>query len=526
VTLNAGQYRALCDACDRVLLAPDATIERVAVPWLHVIREHPVFLQSYADEARGSSRAGARFGRTLRGKAIKWRQFWRAARSDGLPWHTAGALPDSVEVLFVSHLLNAAQAGQAEDFYFGTLADELRERGRPAALALLNHAGQRSRDLASQWPRDAAPRVVLSASLAPAEERALRRRLLTESRRLEQLARGTESGLERSVWSRAAAEAQSGAALATLRISEQVGALVAKLRPSAIVVTHEGHAWERVVFAAARRSRPGIRCIGYQHAALFKLQHAVRRNLLPAYNPDQIVAAGNVAAAQLASAPRLAGVSVSVLGSSRAAKARAAASQVAAPATAARADKAFTCLVLPEGIPAECHLLFELSLECARACPDMSFIWRLHPIVSFESLLKRNVKLRNRPPNVKLSTRAFADDAAGAGWALYRGSTAVIQAVAERVRPVYVQVPGEMTVDPLYELEGFRERIATAADFVRIVRGARERGERDDGAADAARAYCAAMYVPFNVDVLLEAIRTAAPSEVAGSAMRLHGIAS
>ena len=42
--MSAGQYLALCEACDRVLLAPDATIERVAVPWLHVIREHPVFL--------------------------------------------------------------------------------------------------------------------------------------------------------------------------------------------------------------------------------------------------------------------------------------------------------------------------------------------------------------------------------------------------------------------------------------------------------------------------------------------------
>jgi hypothetical protein len=525
VTLNAGQYLALCEACDRVLLAPDATIERVAVPWLHVIREHPVFLQNYADEVRGSGGAAARAKRALRRQAIQWRQLWRAARSDGLPWHTAGALPESVEVLFVSHLLNAEQAGQAEDFYFGTLAEELRERGRPAALALLNHSGQPSRDLASRWLRDAAPRVVLSESLDLTHERALHRRLLDESHRLDKLARGTARGIERSVWSRAAAEALSDAALATLRMSEQVGALVAKLRPSAIVVTHEGHAWERVVFAAARRSRPGIRCIGYQHAALFKLQHAVRRSLLGAYNPDRIVAAGKVGAAQLASAPRLAGVPVGVLGSGRAGKTGTVDSR-ATPATAARVAKAATCLVLPEGISAECHLLFEFSLECARGCPEMRFVWRLHPILSFESLLARNAKLRNRPPNVELSTRDFADDLAVTGWALYRGSTAVIQAVAERVRPVYVQVPGEMTVDPLYELEGFRERVTTAADFVRVVRSARERVECDDGAADAARAYCAAMYVPFNVDVLLEAISPAASSEVAGSALRLHGMVS
>ena len=304
MTLNAGQYLALCEACDRVLLAPDATIERVAVPWLHVIREHPVFLQNYTDEVHGSGGAVTRSKRALRRQAIKWRQLWRAARSDGLPWHTASALPESVDVLFVSHLLNAAQAGQAEDFYFGSLTDKLRERGQRAAIALLNHSGQPSHDLASRWHGDAAPRVVLSASLDLPRERALRHRLLTESRRLEQLARGAASALERRVWLRAAEEALSDSALATLRVSEQIGALVAKLGPSAIIATHEGHAWERVVFAAARHSRPGIRCIAYQHAALFKLQHAVRRNLHGHFNPDWIVAAGKVGAAQLAHAPR------------------------------------------------------------------------------------------------------------------------------------------------------------------------------------------------------------------------------
>jgi hypothetical protein len=70
VTLSAGQYLSLCEACDRVLLGSDATIERVAVPWLHVIREHSVFLQNYADDVRGSG-AVARFKRALRRHAIK-----------------------------------------------------------------------------------------------------------------------------------------------------------------------------------------------------------------------------------------------------------------------------------------------------------------------------------------------------------------------------------------------------------------------------------------------------------------------
>ncbi len=46
--MNEEQYIALCKACDRLLLAPDAGAERIATPWLHVIRAHPIFLESYA----------------------------------------------------------------------------------------------------------------------------------------------------------------------------------------------------------------------------------------------------------------------------------------------------------------------------------------------------------------------------------------------------------------------------------------------------------------------------------------------
>jgi hypothetical protein len=294
-------------------------------------------------------------------------------------------------------------------------------------------------------------------------------------------------------------------------MAEQIGALVAKLSPSTVITTHEGHAWERVAFAAARRARPGVRCIGYQHAALFKLQHAVRRNLHGDYNPDRILAAGKVGAAQLERAPRLEGMPIAVLGSSRVSTANKEDSR------AERAGKSATCVVLPEGLPTECHLLFEFSLECARACPEIRFVWRLHPIVSFEALLAQNPKLRARPPNVELSTRAFVDDLAGAGWALYRGSTAVIQAVVEHVRPIYMQIPGEMTVDPLFELDGFRERVATVADFRGVVAAVRE-PLHNDGAAEAARAYCAAMYVPFDVAALLEAISPAVSAAIPDSA--------
>ena len=47
--MNEEQYQELCNLCDKTLLAQDSKIERVANPWLHVIREHPVFLKNYIE---------------------------------------------------------------------------------------------------------------------------------------------------------------------------------------------------------------------------------------------------------------------------------------------------------------------------------------------------------------------------------------------------------------------------------------------------------------------------------------------
>ncbi len=115
--MNEEQYRSLCEACDRVLLAPDSTLERVAIPWLHVIREHPVFLANYVDlfePARGGKAIIRTCLRVIRNMAGWYRQIGRSLRTGVQPWYGPEDIPSGIDVLFVSHLLNPSQAGQAE----------------------------------------------------------------------------------------------------------------------------------------------------------------------------------------------------------------------------------------------------------------------------------------------------------------------------------------------------------------------------------------------------------------------------
>ncbi len=505
--MNEEQYRSLCEACDRLLLAPDSTIERVAIPWLHVIREHPVFLANYVDlfePTKGGKAIVRKWLRVFRRRAWWFRQILRSLQADGRQWFGPDQLPRGIDALFVSHLLNSSQAGQSDDFYFGGLPNEMVAKGHSVVIALINHSGQSASHLADMWKESLVPRVILSGSLQFLEEVALRHRLKTESLRLRKLATREDHGLARCVIARASQEALSGGSLTALCMASQIGALVTKLWPKAIVVTHEGHSWERVAFAAARKSFPGVRCIGYQHAALFRLQHAVRRNLALGYNPDQILTAGTVGKAQMERAPGLNGIPISVLGSNRAFKGATINGGLPIhPDKVDQLDKP-ACLVLPEGIASECHFLFEFSMACAQSCPEIQFVWRLHPIVTYESLAVQNQKLRTLPRNIVLSQATLEEDIARCRWTLYRGTTAVVPAVVAGLRPIYLQLSGELTIDPLYELEVWRTKVASVSEFIQVIRSDVDACNGfTEADFDLARRYCESFFLPSDVGVLI-----------------------
>lgn len=508
--MNEEQYREICEVCDRVLQAPDSTFERVAIPWLHVIREHPVCLTNYValyEPAKGYKRFVLKKWRVLRYRAHWYRQLLISLLADGRRWFGPEILPGEIDVLFISHLLNPSQAGQTDDFYFGVLPMELLARGHSALVALINHSGHNGEHLAEKWSGSSVPRVILSGSLRFLEELAFHRRLKGESQQLRKLAKKGDSSLAQRILARASEEALSGGSFKTLRMASQIGNLVAKLKPKIIIVTHEGHAWERVAFASARSAFPGVRCIGYQHAALFRLQYAIRRNLAREYNPDLILTAGTVSKAQLERTPGLDGIPISVLGSNRTFKG--ATINGVHPMQPDQAEHSVNsaCLVLPEGIASECHLLFEFSLACAQAYPEIQFIWRLHPLITHESLATKNQRLRKLPPNIVLSQATLEEDIVRCRYALYRGTTAIVQAVVAGLRPIYLQLPDEMMIDPLYKLKGWRIYVKTIEDFRCVIRRDQDRLMRDSASEFSfAEGYCSDLFKPLNPSALESAI--------------------
>lgn len=459
-------------------------MERIAIPWLHVLREHPVFLMQYEDlfAPRPPLKRLCDYWRRVAVNVVLWfRLTWRVVRSSGRLWY--GDLPkcESVDVVFVSHLLALSQLAAEDDFYFGRVPAELARKGKSVLLVLINHTAAIGDELARSLEKSPIPRVVISSGLSPKEEFRIWRRAANEANRLRRAAGIEEAGLRKTILRRASVEATANNTKTSLRISRVVGEIVSCCHAKSVVTTYEGHAWERVVYAETREARPDIACIGYQHAALFRLQHAAKRSLGEEYDPALILAAGPVGLNQLQSASNLSGISLGILGSNRSIK------EVSRNGSA-------TCLVLPEGIVEECRILFTFSLLCAQAFPRMLFIWRLHPIMTFEKLVRRIPMLGNLPPNIEISTHTFEEDIVRSSWALYRGSTAVITAAANGVMPIYLEQSGELSIDPLFEIAGHHPSVGNVEQFI-LALGSANRGSESVE-------YCRKFYSPLDSEAL------------------------
>jgi len=508
------QYKKLCEVCDNILLSAQSTIECISIPWLHIIREHSIFLKHY--DGLFISEPPYKRRVKLAILQLKYIFGWilhlvRAISISDKMFTCSRKTPFHVDILFISHLLNSSQAGKEQDFYFDKVPQELNLKGYTSAIALINHSKDDEKTLAERWYNTDIPRVIFHNSLGFYQECKIFIRMFKEYRRLGRYSRKAKSDDLIEISARASIEALSGGARKNLSLYKQIVSLVQLLKPSIIIVTHEGHAWERIVFAAARESNPLIRCIGYQHSVLFRLQHAIRRNLLGKFNPDAILTAGMVGQVQLRKATNLNNIPISVLGSNRASPGALVNDGSSSNGIRFNQNPRPCCLVIPEGFPSESNLLFEFSLECGKLCPEIDFIWRLHPSIIFKTLIANNSNFRFLPPNIILSEETLELDIARCNWALYRGTTAIIAACSGGLRPIYLQLHSEMTIDPLYEMESWKVNVSKSQDFKRIITKDIEEDYLSSNLdSDSAKKYCDGVFIPFDssqLEILLSDVK-------------------
>lgn len=455
----------------------------MATPWLHVLNEHPSNLAQYE---RRKSLLGAI------GKFLAWLglRLMRVA-TRRWKWLSTHPLPPRCDVLVFSHILSRAQAASPKDFYFGSLPAALEYDGKSAAVVMLNHSSVSVRELCALSPAGGPLRIFLAGHAGLLGELRIAFAQVRESIRL--AVHGSTRG-SKSIARRAAAEVLGGSTADNLALHEAVKRLVMKVRPAAVLVTYEGHAWERLVFDAARAIDPDVRCVGYHHAVLFPRQHAVSRSLSSRYDPNLVLFAGEVARQRFARRSSI-DAPLEIVGTGRNDPPI---SQLETKLKACSATS--SCLVLPDAFLSECGLLIRFALKCASLLPDVRFVIRLHPLTSPSDLLEADGSLRSLPRNVTFSDRSIDADFADCRWALYRGSGAGVRAAAVGLRPFYLRVADEtMSMDPLFEMQPWRKIICSPDEFAGAVQD--DLGARPgslEAEFSSAREYLESYFVPMD----------------------------
>jgi hypothetical protein len=379
------------------------------------LRDHDAWLQGHPATPTGR----AAFLRLLRG-AMRARPVWRG-----------DVLPDKAGLLVLSHYLGGAPS--TEDGYYGSLLSATAPGG-PTVVAEINHTWGMPPHPTARTPA----RVVLARGV-PIWRSAQHARALREA--------GRSIGhncTDRALAEHVRAGSLSASNLFAMGLASQVAKLVTRLRPEALLLTWEGHPWERLVIAAAKQAQPNIKCIAYHHAVLFAQQTATGQALGAGFDPDMIVTSGAQAEGWYRAQPDWSETPVEGVGSPR-----------GDGTIAAKATTGNTVLVAPEGILDETVALFRVALATKAHGAPQRFALRLHPVLPRTRVLQAMPELETLPEGIGWSDGGLAEALGSARAVLYRGSTVCVQALQHGVRPIYLDTPGSVQLNPLSDTTGW-----------------------------------------------------------------------
>ena len=437
--INKNQYRLLCELTDKLLNVDGVKTERVAISMLHVMRAHPIFLSRYESLFVDLNSKLALIKKLYH---FVFQSCIQLLKSLNSPRILPGGLNlNKPTFIFVSHLINESHIDEESDFYFGDLPQKLALNDYHSIVSLINHTSLKHNFYKKNPFKKGMNKILLAKRLNFIEEIKILISCFKESVTLRREAKSCSQPILKKIILKASEEVLSQETFQNLRIGYQIRDIVKKYQPKAIITIFEGHAWERIVFSEARMANQSIHCFGYQHAALFKNQHAIRRPISNRFNPDTILTSGKLGFEQLVNDSSYTNVSIGILGSHK----------NMFPKIKDKNTEENICLVIPEGTESECKILFEFSLRCANKFPTMKFIWRVHPILNIEEISTKLFSNNKLPENIHLSKSTLEDDLNKAKWALYRGTTTIVQAVLSGVFPVYFDTQG-FNIDPLYSV--------------------------------------------------------------------------
>lgn len=455
--INIYNYKELCEHCYLILSSNSSSIVRMSIPWLHVIRKHPEGDKRYNNIFSVENNLKIiflKFNSIIKQKLLNYFFLLKSILVKNEYWKGSKFDRNEIDFLFVSHALNKSHLKNENDFYFGNIPNKLKEQGYNVMEIQICHFLENVSCNFNGYKN------FFSNLLSFSNELKIYNLMIKESNVLMNLKNKEKNTILRRLFSRASHEAMSIGTRNNLRLYFQMKQLMKEIKPKSVITTFEGHANEKIIFSASREIHKKIKCVGYQHTGSFQSSNSIYRMYDNKYNPDYIFTSGNRDFKLfLKKLNNLINLKVKVLGSCR--------GNFNNHYMSSKVRFEHNCLVIPEGFFSEVYKLFSFSLKCALKCPEINFIWRLHPSIGFVEIFKKAPDLKNIPKNIILSNLQLEEDINNSKWCLYRGSTAIFKSISAGLRPIYLNNDEESIIDPLFDMK--KKNINSTDDFIDLI---------------------------------------------------------
>ena len=323
-----------------------------------------------------------------------------------------------VNAVIVSHMVSEPSAESSVDGYFGNFCEKLSDVGVSSKTLFINHIGRKGcksvtnnnglyltspyRDLKSELS-------ILLDQICSAFR--LWKHSLQEQRKLAR--RFVRCGISASVTS---------VALSNRRIACQLFDGIDELDPSYVILTYEGHGWERLLIRAINRKKPNVKIIGYHHSIIFSGHRAIDCSFGKDSLPDFVVTAGDITAGILKNVPTKSGLKPFALGSPKA-------NDFVGHEKKTDAGQAIV-LLAPEGVKEEVLAFLQLAKELVDLGCFNEIRLRLHPLMQSGALRSWFDDNFDYETSVVVSNCHLEEDLAAASFVVYRASSVAISALA------------------------------------------------------------------------------------------------
>lgn len=480
--LSEQQYIQLSEICDKIIANNLSEESVIAQDFLHVPRMTPLtsrpYMELYASKVPYFLLHVIHIVRNVTFFFIEILKslFYQPTNFSGLD--------KRVDYLIVSHYLGCENGQKYVDSYFGKILENIKDGNLVSAnVVYIDHDRYTGLFTKNSRQKDLA---LLSDSIGLLDLLKIYWKSVVSLVRFSGL---KSDPVAKRISNKVRIGLFSPGTIRCLILSHHIERTVTELLPKCLMTTYEGHSWERLCFSSARSVKRDVKCVAYQHAPVFKYQHAIQRDIGQRYDPDIILTSGPLSKEYLSKCAGLKRTRVALLGSGR---------WLPINNNGYKHKQSLpieTCLVAPEGTLSECLILFGFSLECAKRFHNIRFLWRFPAQVNIRMLQKANSAFQNLSDNIFISNSDLENDIKLSQCILYRGSSVVIQATLSGLLPVYLSQEGELSIDPLFSYKEDNRSVIDCSDFEDKIMSAASVPE------DLIQ-HCQNMYTEVNVSVL------------------------